>query len=68
MLKSALNKLSKYEALFSSVLIVIIGCITYLPYINQLGLYFNNWRPLDSQISGVSLFTILNSEQAHHHQ
>jgi hypothetical protein len=62
-LKSALNKLSKYEALFSSALIVIIGCITYLPYINQLGLYFNDWRALDSQISGVSLVEIFSSDR-----
>ncbi|HTX78676.1 MAG TPA: hypothetical protein VMC62_03370, partial [Longilinea sp.] len=53
----------KYEMLISLALIVLVGCITYLPYINQLGFYFNDWRAMDSQVSGVSLVSIFSTDR-----
>ncbi|HTX78677.1 MAG TPA: hypothetical protein VMC62_03375 [Longilinea sp.] len=59
----ALKITIKRQTVYSLALLVIVGCITYLPYINQLGFYYNDWRALDSQISGISLVEIFSSDR-----
>jgi hypothetical protein len=49
-----LNKNS--ENWLAVVVLTLVAVLTYLPLAPQLGYYYDDWFPLVSQVSGVSLF------------
>jgi hypothetical protein len=50
-----LAKLRRHELLIVIGLIVVIAAITYLPLVNQMGYYHDDWHLIASQESGISL-------------
>lgn len=54
-MKPALRKTIVPEPLLAGLLIAVAAALAYLPLAAQLGFYHDDWFPLVSQVSGVSL-------------
>lgn len=47
----------------SILLITVISALAFLPFINQLGFYFNDWHPLSGEVAGVSAYSLFKLER-----
>ncbi len=52
-IKKHLERIIKDELFFPSLIIISIAAIAYLPFINQLGFYRDNWCAIWASTTGI---------------
>jgi len=57
------EQLRKHELLVSIILIIVVAAVTFLPLVNQLGYYHDDWHIIASQESGISLRQMFSTDR-----
>ena len=57
------EQLRKHELLVSIILLIVVAAVTFLPLVNQLGYYHDDWHIIASQESGVGLRQMFSTDR-----